>query len=151
MTQQTQTPNLPKTGDTPAIRQLLAGLDQFVRALLRTHVFLTRQAIEAPLQARSGDTEMRPLKWGVMNRLAGLATANLTLPPILPQYVGVPLYFTREIGATGGAGDTYVYPSGYALDRKTRPQVNATTFVNLQEARLYVFMTDGVNWWVNEG
>lgn len=146
---QAATPNLPKTGDSPGQRQLLAGLDEFIRALLRRNVFQARDVIEPAIQTRDGDTSVKPLKWGVLNRVHGPYNAILSLPPIRPEWVGVPLRVIKQ--EVGPPSNLLVYPQGYALDLKTRSLINGGATKSLVDVRLYTFETDGVHWFVDLG
>lgn len=129
-------------------RWRLPTFNELVRILRQGNEFLARPTIAEMLIAKQGDTEARALKWGVLNRAFMPYDMNITLPPIDPAWVGVPLHLAKF----GGSGTTgTIAPAGYALDRITKPTINGGATFPITQQRLYVFVTDGANWFAGGG
>lgn len=135
-----QSPSFPATADTPGGQRTLTGLRDLIRSLVGSGAFLQRPSIEAVIIPRVG--AQSALLWGSMNRVMLLQASTIQLPPIRPEMVGVPLEFVLITAAF----TLTVAPSGYGLDRKTRPQINGATTKTYAAAGLFVLKTDGQNW-----
>jgi hypothetical protein len=139
-----QTPNLPKSSDTPNGQRLLAGLDEFIRTVLRTGIFCARAEVSRKVQTREND-EIVTLKWGAFNRVeVNAAEARCQLPFISPQWIGQPLYVAKTNG--GGTNTATFVPTGLAVDKRAALLVNNAATFSVSEVGLYVLMTDGQNW-----
>jgi hypothetical protein len=137
-----QTPNLPKSSDTPNGQRLLAGLDEFIRTVLRTGIFCARAEVKPKIQTRE-DGEIVQLQWGAFNRVQiNAAGARCHLPVIAPQWIGQPLY----LGKTAAGSFLTLLPSGRSVDGRAVPTVNDEPSLSLSAAGLYILMTDGQNW-----
>jgi hypothetical protein len=124
----------------------LPTFNELIRILRQGNEFLSRPSVSGLMVAKSGDATPRALLWGVMNRASMPFNMNVSLPPIEPAWLGVPLYFAK-LDANGTTTAT-ITPTGFALDRITKPKVNDAASFAAAAVRLYVFMTDGANWFV---
>jgi hypothetical protein len=125
-----------------------AGQPKFndlVRVLRQGNEFLARPTVAGTLVAKPNDVKARALSWGVLNRAGMPFNMNLSLPAITPAWLGVPLYFAKMDGSTTTAT---IAPTGRALDKVTTPLINGAAQYLATAVRLYVFVTDGTNWFV---
>lgn len=124
------------------------GFNELVRILRQGNEFLSRPQVGGVLLAKAGDTEARALRWGGFNRAVTPFNMNVSLPVIEPTWVGVPLYFAKM--DHGGTTTVTIEAVGFALGSRTiRPKINDAAQYLATAARLYVFMTDGTNWFVD--
>lgn len=134
------TPIFPSTAGSADGQRTLTGLRDLVRSLIGSGAFIQRPSLEPVIIPRTGVRSA--LLWGSMNRVLLLQASTIQLPPIRPEMVGVPL----ELVLTTAAFTLTVAPSGYGLDRKTRPQINGAASKSYAAAGLFVLKTDGQNW-----
>lgn len=138
-------PLIPKVGDTQASQRLLTGVNELTRTLIRSGAFLVRQEIGKLIIAKDGDATSKPLVWGALNRAAVPFAMTVALPPIRSEWVGVPLYLANT---SDQMNTLSVIPSGRALDGRGQPTINGLDTYNATMVGLYVFITDGQNWFV---
>mgnify|MGYP006382337799 FL=1 len=121
-------------------RLRLPTFNDLIRILRQGNEFLSRLQVGGPMVARSADFSAKPLVWGALNRASMPFNMNVSLPAIDPIWVGVPLYFVKmDHGGTTTA-------TGRALGAPGKPKINDAAQYAATAARLYVFVTDGTNW-----
>jgi len=142
---QVATPNLPKTGDTPAAQRLLTQVDELTRSLLRSGVFLTRQTIDAVLRTTATDAPPG-LVWGSLNRIdLPNGSGSIHLPRIKKETIGVPLYVAK----LNGTNTATLISSGFGGDGTTKPLINNAASYAFSTAGLRIAINDGQNWFIN--
>jgi hypothetical protein len=145
---QPRDPQLPTVGQTPSEQHVLRGLSELTQTLLRSGMFLLRSEVGRLIASRSDtpDTGVA-LKWGTLNRVTTRSDLNLALPPIMSEWIGVPLYLIKT--DYSGTTTVTVRPSGRAIDGKALPKVNAAATFVATAVGLYTFVTDGQNWYAS--
>lgn len=142
MTRSAFEPNLPPNADTPDGQRFATQLREFVRAVLRSGVFLTRPTVSRRVFPGSIAADFS-LNWGELNRVPMRANAALFLPRIAPENIGVPLEIIKP--------DTWtltLVASGLGMDRLTRPQVQGGATATISAVGLYTLKNDGQDWYI---
>lgn len=133
--------SFPVRGETPAEQRTLTSLRDMARAITNSGSFLQRPSLGSLLR-RDPAKPTVSLKWGDLNRAALTVDTAVSLPPIEPKWIGVPLYFAK-LTATGRA---LVIPSGRAAATKQVPLIDGSALRTCVTPGLYIFVTDGSNW-----
>jgi hypothetical protein len=141
-------PQQPTKVDRSSVARLaLPTYNDVVRILSTGTDYLARLVVGVPLVAKNNDPIARGLRWGALNRAIVGFNMNASLPAIESAWVGVPLYFAKCDG--GGSTTVTITPTGWALDRRTKPKINNAASFVASDARLYLFVSDGTNWFTD--
>jgi hypothetical protein len=131
-------PALP-VGRDEASSRLGALLNELFRAIISSGAFLQRSSIGDAMEVDAARSAR--LRAGDMNRIILKGNARVSMPPLLPAVVGVPVMATL----TPGAFTCTFVPS--TRDPRLTPLINGLPTFIATTPGVYTFITDGLRWY----